>query len=65
MISGIHLPREASLLYDQDFCNRIWAVRVRLVWLDLTDERYNINNYTDNLRLLIQQQLHMVDQVLL
>lgn len=63
MLNGFYCPRETSLFLDQDFCIRIWAARIRLVWLDLTDERYNISNFTDNVRLMVQQQLSQVDVV--
>lgn len=63
MLTGIHRPRETPLLEDDDFVTRIWAVRLRLIWLDLTTERYNINNKTDNVRLVVQQLLCNVEKV--
>lgn len=63
MLTGVHRPRETPLLEDGDFVTRIWAVRLRLIWLDLTDERYNMNNKTDNVRLVVQQLLGNVEKV--
>jgi hypothetical protein len=55
MLTGIYQPRRVNIFEDSDFSTRVEAVRLRLSWLDLTDERYSLIAKVDQVKLAVQE----------